>query len=67
MRLPVEPLEAFDRVGLARALVVADAAEARDAEDVAGRVALSLLNVLEVNLDDEPRLDLRVAAARRDD
>src|SRR5919199_4148173 len=63
----VEALEAFERVGLARALVGADALEARDAQGVAGAVARGLLYVLEVNLDDDLRLDLHVVPARRGD
>lgn len=67
MHLSVEPLEAFEVVGLARALVGADALEARDAQGVAGGVARGLLYVLEVDFDDDRRLYLNVAAARRDD
>src|SRR5579885_2532488 len=67
MHLPVEPLETFERVGLAHALVVADAFEARDAKGVSGAVARGLLYVLKVNLDDRLRLDLHVAPAGRDD
>src|ERR1051326_5503620 len=67
MHLFVEPLEAFESVGLAHALVVADAFEARDAQRVAGAVARGLLYVLKVNLDNRLRLDLNVSAPGRDD
>src|ERR1700749_1606296 len=67
VHLLVESLEAFEVVGLANALVRADALEARDAQRVTGAVARGLLYVLKVNLDDGFRLDLNVAASGRDD
>src|SRR5215216_7458973 len=67
VHLLIQPLQPRQVVGLARALVGADALEAGDAEGVAGAVARGLLDVLEVDLDDDLGLDLDVAAARRDD
>lgn len=55
------------RISFTPAFIHALAVKARDAQDVPGGVAIRLLNVLKIDLDDHLRLDLDIAPAHRDD